>query len=242
MKLNQPVRLPELNQRNAMLAVVGVAVVFNVYLLVRLIIALFTAHSMTPDEANMRQLQLKAQAMQLAPMQGLDHKLAKATADADKFYADRLPDTYSSIAAELGTLQRQTGVVQSRITYSPKAVGGGLTEVLMESSLSGDYPALMRYINDMERDKLFFVIRGVQLNGQQGGQVNLRLRSDTYLRPGTAAANAAAVDAANGNAIPPATSDAAETPAANPSAPTSTPTSTPTATPAATPTRPGRAQ
>lgn len=249
MKLNQPVRLPEFNQRNAMLAVVAVAVVFNVYLLVRLIIALFTAHSMTPDEANMRQLQLKAQAMQLAPMQGLDHKLAKATADADKFYADRLPDTYSSIAAELGTLQRQTGVVQSRITYSPKAVGGGLTEVLMESSLSGDYPALMHYINDMERDKLFFVIRGVQLNGQQGGQVNLRLRSDTYLRPGTAAANAAAVDAANGNAIPRATSDtsdAAETPAANPSAPTSTstsaPTSAPTATPAATPTRPGRAQ
>ena len=77
MKLNQPVRLPELNQRNAMLAVVAVAVVFNVYLLVRLIIALFTAHSMTPDEANMRQLQLKAQAMQLAPMQGLDHKLAE---------------------------------------------------------------------------------------------------------------------------------------------------------------------
>ncbi len=220
MKLNQQIRMPEMNERNAMVAVVGLAVVFNLYLLVRLIVALFTAHSMTPDEAHMRQLQLKAREMQLAPLHGLDHKLAKATEDADKFYADRLPDAYSGIAAELGNLQRQTGVVQSRITYSPKAVGGGLTEVSMESSLSGEYPALMHYINDMERDKLFFVIRGVQLNGQQGGTVNLRLRADTYLRPGTAA-NAAAADAANGNAAQPITdaNGTASTPDAANSAP-----------------------
>jgi type IV pilus assembly protein PilO len=225
-KLDQKVTLPEINERNAMLGVVGLAVLFNLYLLIKLVVALFTAHSMTPEEAHLRQLQLKAQEMQLAPMHGLDHKLAKATTDADKFYADRLPDTYSGIASELGTLLQHTNVVQSRITYTPKVVGGGLTEVLMESSLSGEYPALMHYLNDMERDKLFFVIRGLQLTGQQGGLVNLRLRADTYLRPGTAASSVAAADAANAagagtdanaadGANAPATTPASATPAAD---------------------------
>jgi hypothetical protein len=30
---------------------------------------------------------------------------------------------------------------------------------------------------------MFFVIRGMQLTGQQGGLVNLRLRVSTWLRP-----------------------------------------------------------
>jgi Tfp pilus assembly protein PilO len=236
MKLNQQIRLPEVNERNAMLAVVGLAVVFNLYLLVRLIVALFTAHSMTPEEAHIRQLQLKAQEMEIAPMHGLDHKLAKATADADKFYADRLPDTYSGIASELGNLLQQTGVIQTRITYTPKAVGGNLTEVLMESSLTGEYPALMHYINDMERDKLFFVIRGLQLTGQQGGLVNLRLRADTYLRPGTAA-NAAAADAANGNAAAPGNDASGAPVTSNPEGAASAPS----ANVPANPTPPGKA-
>jgi hypothetical protein len=41
----------------------------------------------------------------------------------------------------------------------------------------------MRFVNSLERDQMFFVIRAMQLAGQQGGQVNLRLRVSTWLRP-----------------------------------------------------------
>jgi len=47
----------------------------------------------------------------------------------------------------------------------------------------------MRFINGLERDQTFFVIRAMALTGQQGGLVNLRLRVSTWLRPADAVAS-----------------------------------------------------
>jgi hypothetical protein len=47
----------------------------------------------------------------------------------------------------------------------------------------------MRFVNGLERDQNFFVIRAMSLTGQQGGLVNLRLRVSTWLRPADAAAS-----------------------------------------------------
>jgi hypothetical protein len=41
----------------------------------------------------------------------------------------------------------------------------------------------MRFINSLERDQMFFIIRTMSLTGQQGGLVNLRLKVSTWLRP-----------------------------------------------------------
>jgi type IV pilus assembly protein PilO len=38
------------------------------------------------------------------------------------------------------------------------------------------------FVNALERDKMFFLITGVTLTGQQSGTVGLRLRLTTYLR------------------------------------------------------------
>jgi hypothetical protein len=57
-----------------------------------------------------------------------------------------------------------------------------LMEVHMDASVSGDYRPIVQFINSVERDKLFFVINGINLTGQQTGQVNLRIRLTTYLR------------------------------------------------------------
>jgi hypothetical protein len=53
----------------------------------------------------------------------------------------------------------------------------------MDSSISGSYPDIMRFVNSLERNEMFFVIRGMQLTSQQGGLVNLRLRVSTWMRP-----------------------------------------------------------
>ena len=47
----------------------------------------------------------------------------------------------------------------------------------------------MRFVNSLERDQVFFVIRAMSLTGQQGGLVNLRLRVSTWLRPADAEAS-----------------------------------------------------
>ncbi len=37
----------------------------------------------------------------------------------------------------------------------------------MDASLSGDYRPLMLFINGLERDKMFFLVRGVTLTGSR---------------------------------------------------------------------------
>jgi hypothetical protein len=59
----------------------------------------------------------------------------------------------------------------------------------MDAGITGDYPQIMRFVNSLERDQTFFVIRAMSLTGQQGGLVNLRLRVSTWLRPADAAAS-----------------------------------------------------
>jgi hypothetical protein len=63
--------------------------------------------------------------------------------------------------------------------------GKALNEVRMDASLNGDYRPLVLFMNSVERDKMFFLISGVTLTGQQSGMVGLRLRLTTYLRPAT---------------------------------------------------------
>ena len=47
----------------------------------------------------------------------------------------------------------------------------------------------MRFVNSLERDQTFFVIRSMTLTGQQGGQVNLKLSVSTWLRRADAEAS-----------------------------------------------------
>jgi hypothetical protein len=90
---------------------------------------------------------------------------------------------------------RKAGVKLTGAQYTPAAVlpnsPGQLTELDIDARLSGDYRPLMQFVNSLERDKMFFVIRAVTFNGQQSGTVNLRLLLTTYLRGGPSPPNQA---------------------------------------------------
>ena len=51
--------------------------------------------------------------------------------------------------------------------------------------MTGGYPQIMRFVNGLERDQTYFVIRAISLQGQQDNQVNLSLRVSTWLRAAT---------------------------------------------------------
>jgi hypothetical protein len=93
-----------------------------------------------------------------------------------------VPGADSAILAELGTLEQKANVRLSRVQTSFAPALRDVTEVRMDASVSGDYTSVMKFINSVERDKMFFVIDGLTLTGQQGGLVNLRLKVTTYLR------------------------------------------------------------
>lgn len=136
-----------------------------------------------------KQIQLKALDLQTAPLRGLDKKVVDARKQIAAFYADRIPPNYSSISTRVGELEVSSGVRLSRMQYTQGAPGADLTEITLDAGISGEYPQIMRFVNGLERDKTFFVIRAMDLTGQQGGLVNLKLRVSTWLRPADAAAS-----------------------------------------------------
>jgi hypothetical protein len=136
-----------------------------------------------------KQVELKALDLQTAPLRGLDKRVDETRSQMRSFYEKRIPPNYSSISSRIGDLEVASGVRLTRVQYTQGKPGSDLTQITMEAGISGEYPQIMRFINSLERDQLFFVIRAMALTGQQGGQVNLRLSVSTWLRPADAEAS-----------------------------------------------------
>ena len=136
-----------------------------------------------------KQIQLRALELQTAPLRGLDGRVEKTRGLILAFFKKRVPPDYSDISARFGQLAVTSGVRLTRVEYAQETPDAGLTEISMDAGISGDYRAIMRFINSLERDQIFFIVRGMSLTGQQGGLVNLRLRVSTWLRPEAAEAS-----------------------------------------------------
>ncbi len=136
-----------------------------------------------------KQLELAALEHETQPLRGLDKKVQQTGEQMASFYGKRVPPSYSSISDRFGDLAVKSGVRLSRVQYTQGSPGADLTEISMDAGISGEYPQIMRFINSLERDQMFFVVRAMSLTGQQGGMVNLRLRLSTWLRPADAAAS-----------------------------------------------------
>ena len=175
-----------LSPLNLHLAAVALLGLINLYLLVHMVILYQQAKGQNADAIARQQVALKTAQIAAQPLEGLDVKLERANVDADAFYAERLPVSYSEIAQEIGVLAKKTTVRLAGAQYSQNAVtgdaAGQLTQVTLDARLTGDYRPLVEFINGLERDKIFFLISGVTLTGQQSGTVNLRVRITTYIR------------------------------------------------------------
>jgi hypothetical protein len=182
----------------------GVAALLVIVLYIALHL-LFISQSLkahNADALSQQRTLLTTARLQAQPLRGLDAKIAASTQDADLFYADRLPYAYSQVLSELGHLTQKAGVRWANAQYAQQPVLKGeyaLTELHIDASVSGDYRPIVEFINSLERDKMFFVINGINLSGQQTGMVNLRIRLTTYLRTANdkeALAQPAALEAA----------------------------------------------
>lgn len=196
-----------LNLHLAGVAVLGLLVL---YLIVHLIFLWQGLSANNADALDQQRVQLIAAQISAKPLRGLDTKLVASTHDANAFYETRLPYANSQVLAEVGALTRKAGVrwTHAQYAYTPQLSGNNsLMQMSIDASVSGDYRPIVEFINAVERDKLFFVINGINLTGQQTGQVNLRIRLTTYLRPATSGEisdevpAATASDAGNGDSV-----------------------------------------
>jgi type IV pilus assembly protein PilO len=126
-----------------------------------------------------KELQQKTRAAE--PLRNFDKKIVTARQQIDDFYKNRLPTQDSTIYEELGKVAGQSGVRIGQIRSKAKdADSVGLRPVEIEADFSGGYLQLVRFINALERDPLFFIVDSVQLGGEQGGVVKLQIKLETY--------------------------------------------------------------
>jgi len=118
-----------------------------------------------------------------APWRGLDKKIPQAKDQIEQFYQERFPIEQSAVDADFGRLAQETGVRVSGVKYTHKeAPVDGLERLEIEANLSGDYLQLVRFINGLERNQLFFLVNGVELGSEKDGIVALQIKVETYLR------------------------------------------------------------
>lgn len=176
-------------------ALVGVLVLVNLVLGVRLAYAWRRAQAGDAAQLQQREIQYRAMQLKTKPLRGLDKKIVQAKLDQQAFYDKRFPATDSDVLQELGALAIKNNVLLSREQYAYGKLNQGVYETRMDASLSGDYAPIVRFINGLERDKMFFLIDGIALSGQQNGIVSLRMRLTTFLRsPATGAIGPARVN------------------------------------------------
>ena len=198
----------------------GILLIVTIVLAVRFGLDWAATSASSVDAMAQKRVHLTALDLQTAPLRGLDKKVPAAHKDIADFYTDRIPPNYSTIDKQIGKLQVDSGARLTRAQYTQTPASADLTEIKLDCGISGEYPQIMRFVNSLERDKIFFIVRQMQLTGQQGGFVNLRLQVSTWLRPADAAAS--------GLPQSPATAPGSNSAPGNPESPSASPSGSPT--------------
>ena len=153
------------------------------------------------DQLNAQWKELQVKTREVEPLKGLDKKIPVARAQIDLFYKDRFSSQQSDISSDLGKQAQESGVKIGEIKYKEKSDDDnetttketqgidpalvGLRKVQIEAGFEGNYLQLIRFVNSLERNKLFFLVDNVELGGQESGVVQLKMKLETYLKTGT---------------------------------------------------------
>lgn len=135
------------------------------------------------NEYSQMRSEYEARLRDIGPARDMDKRLAQAREQQAAFYAERVPTGYAAISQALIDAAEKAQVQVSAVKYEPKETEiQGLQRVNIAAQFTGDYGSEMRFINAMERSKMFFVINSVSLGGAEGGKVRLEIHFETYLR------------------------------------------------------------
>ena len=132
----------------------------------------------------LQKLQLSAELTKkthdMEPLRGIDKKVALAKTQIPQFYGDRFAPQNSDIVQELGKLATESGVKIQQAKYKEEdpESAGAVVPVEIEGTFSGAYLQLVRFINELERSKLFFTVDSVDLAGEAAGPKPVRTLSD----------------------------------------------------------------
>jgi type IV pilus assembly protein PilO len=179
--------MPDLRQtRKKIKSALGILLGVDVIALVVLVSPLVGSTGARRQELNQLWSELQLKTRQVEPLRNLPDRVKIASKQITDFYEKRFPEHESQILTEFGKLASAQGVTISQVKYKAGEVGtGNLQPVEMEADLGGNYIALAKFINSLERDQMFFIINSITLGGEQQGPVKLNMKLETYLKAGS---------------------------------------------------------
>ncbi len=128
-------------------------------------------------------LDLRVKTHGVEPLRGMDKKVDVAKQQIGQFYKDRFAQRDSDIADELGKLAQENGVHILQARYKQEdPEPSGVVPVVIEGDFSADYLHLVRFINALERSKLFYMVDSISLVGETTGPVRLDVTLHSYLK------------------------------------------------------------
>lgn len=112
--------------------------------------------------------------------------LPQAGKDCDSFYQQSFLDSptgYSQIEGDLDAIATKSSVKISGYTFKQKVIKDrGVTEIEITTTLDADYPAVIQFINGLERSKNFYLLESLRLTSASTGGLRLDLDLHTYFR------------------------------------------------------------
>jgi Tfp pilus assembly protein PilO len=126
---------------------------------------------------------------EVTPLIGIDKKLTQTRVDVKKFYDQKVPGQFSQISQHLEKLMKETGVTTAGIRYgqdrnssTEKNELPDVQRINIETTVTGEYEKVARFINAMEQDKFVFIIDQISLSSQESGVVSLQIKVETFLK------------------------------------------------------------
>ena len=178
--------MPDLgNSRRKLKIAIGAMLAADVVAVAVLFSPLVGSSESRKLQLNKLRIELQKKTREVEPLRGMDKKIVLAKDQIGGFYKDRFAAKDSDLANELGKLAAENGIRIQKARYKEDdAESSGVIPVEIQGSFSGDYLQLVRFINTLERSKLFFTVDGVELAGESAGPVKLEITMHSYLRAG----------------------------------------------------------
>lgn len=146
--------------------------------------------SEAPESQAQKLAQLSANARLLASDiqkgQEIEKRLPNLASECDQFYKeDLLPSSsgYAAVMADIEQMAQKAGVQAGGLDFHEEALKErALEEVRISSAVEGDYPGLIRLIEELERSRHFYLLDELALSSQQSGMIKLQISLRTYFR------------------------------------------------------------
>jgi Tfp pilus assembly protein PilO len=106
--------------------------------------------------------------------------------DSNQFYRDSFLDpqtVYSTVDTNLAQIASKAGVKTTGFKFKEVAAPDHkVTELQISTTVDGDYPALLQFVNGVQHSKIFYFMNQLQLDssGEEGTRLQIELH--TYYR------------------------------------------------------------